>query len=230
MKKIIKFNKKQINKFMFPFALAVCFILGLFFSLTTWDGKVFISLSNSQVRSIANVDSALDVLSLSPQALKSQSQNILFKNTKINHLGDGVQFYLGSFLTSHPTQGGYQFVCQAYSFVELSFISSDVSLSGHKGRLVLQSPCYSQGEEGKGEELIGPFWIPTKKILDNPGESSFTDEEAQTFIRFYETAIFLMKDWQLVTARFFNSEEEDGFLVRWKFNKDDESNHFKIDF
>ena len=225
MKKITEFNKKNINKFMLPAMMVGFFSLGFFFSLTTWDGKIFISLNNSQIRSIANVDSALDVLSFSPRALKSQSQNILFKNTKINHSEDGVQFYLGSFLTPNPKQDGYQFICQSYSFVELSFISSSVSLSGHKGRLVLQAPCYSQEEE-----FIGPFWIPTKNILENPAESFFADEETQTFIRFYETAIFLMKEWQLVKARFFNSEKEDGLLIRWKFDEEDKSNSFKIDF
>ena len=155
----------------------------------------------------------MDALALSPDSLSLEAQQNLFQKAKINKSEEDIQFYLGSFLVSAPQGGSYQFICKTYSFVELTFISVGVSLSGHKGRLILQAPCLNHDEE-----LIGPFTIPLKKIISNPDQRFFSDSQLNTFIRFYDTAILLMKDWRLITARFFNEEEEDGFLVQWKID------------
>ena len=223
----MKLLKKMKNKFLskvFFFAISSLFFsLGFLFSLRTWDGKIFVSLNKSQSRGIANVNSVIDIVSLSPDSLKLRSQEVLFQKTKISRSEGGISFQLGSFLIPNKQKEGYGLICDSYSLVELSFVSSGTSLSGHKGRLLVQAPCVNNDED-----FIGPFLIPAQKILDHPDMDFFSNEETQTFIRFYETSVRLMKTWHLSTVRFFNSKEEYGFLVEWKLDKNNQNNFFQI--
>ena len=130
-----------------------------------------------------------------------------------------MAFYLGNFLVppSHQQDDGSNqrvFICQIYDFVEFSFISAGVRLSGGSGSMILRSPCNMEDELN-----IGPFWIPREEILSSDSETVFELPEEETFIRFYNASIVLTPEWILKTARFFNeaeeaeTEEEDEFLI-----------------
>lgn len=215
-------NKMNLKKYLLFLVAVTLFVFGFLFGFKSWNGVVFVAVNDVEGRGIASVHSDSYVVSLSPDDLRKKSHQNLFKKAKIKSTGDHIEFVLGSFLIPNKNNQ-YQFVCQIYSFLELVFISSDILLSGHKGKLVVQAPCKTQDEE-----LIGSFKIPSKRILENPSQNYFSDEENQSFFRFYETAILLMKDWQLMAVRFFNEEEEDGFVVNWK--KNSENINFKIKF
>ena len=215
MPKLFKDKLKNKKKIFLPLFLAAAGTavlgLGAFMGVRSWEGRIYVSLRPpSEGRKIASSDPAEEILSLSLEEIGLKAREKLFGVSQINETDSQLRFHLGNFLVRSPFDESPQLVCQAYSFLEMTFTARGVNLSGDSGMMLVQSPCRQ-----KDKTMIGPFWIPKKDILDNPGRSSFSLPEEETLIRFYNAAIALTPRWLLTDARFFNSPEEDGFIVQF---------------
>ncbi len=210
--KLLRHKKKALLGFFFALGAAAFFGAGAFFGMQSWRGSLYISLrAPAEGRKIASADdSAQGILSLSIEEIAASARDKLFGGARADKNDSMIEFYLGSFLVRSPFDESPQLICNAYSFVEMTFAARGAQLSGERGLMLVQSPCRQ-----KDQSSIGPFLIPEREILDHPDQRSFSIPEEEILIRFYNAAISLMPDWILTDARFFNSPEEAGFIVQF---------------
>ena len=209
--RLLKNKRKVFFAALWGAAGAAFLGLGVFAGVRSWQGKLYVFLRPpSDVRKIASADPSAEILSLSFEEIGAKAREKLFGVSQIIEKDSALEFYLGNFLVRSPFDKSSQLVCQAYSFLEMTFTARGLNVSGERGLMLVQSPCRQ-----KDESLIGPFWIPVKDILDHPDQSSFSMPEEETLIRFYNAVVFLTPKWLLTDARFFNSPEEEGFIVHF---------------
>ena len=212
--------KKTIKSRVFQSLLitALFLIAGVLFGVNSWNKTVYVQLtSGGQGRYTASENRNTEVLSLSLEEYREQIQKKIFGHTKTEDHGEWKKFYLGNFLIQKD--GTHRLICQAYSFVEMTFIALGVTHSGSFSEMVLQAPCRTgDTETTEEEEFIGPFPVPVGDILSRPDQKSFSIPEEEVLIHFYR-AMTALKDpsitWLLKAVRFFNSPEEPGFIVRF---------------
>ena len=203
--------------------IAILFLaVGIFLGINSWNKTVYVQLKpGGKGRYVASAEET-EIVALSLEEYREQIQKKIFGHTKIVASEGIKEFSLGNFLIQG--EGGHQRICQAYSFLEMRFIPSNVSLSGSAaGEMVIQAPCQIEDEE-----FIGPFPVPIDEILNNPEKDFFSIEEEEISIRFFNAAIALTEAWLLTAVRFFNSPEEDGFIVR--FIQGEETDSFELPF
>ncbi|MCY4513022.1 MAG: hypothetical protein OXB86_04975 [Bdellovibrionales bacterium] len=252
--------KELFKSRLFQTALiAILFLaVGIFLGINSWNKIVYVQVKpGGKGRYVASTGKT-ELMSLSLEEYREQIQKKVLGNAKEGKLTDGIKkFYLGNFIVQEKE--GHQRICQAYSFIEMRFISN-VSLSGSRGEMVIQAPCQEAAESteeekansetevasgqevaegieaekvnGENEEsresLIGPFLVPIDEILNNPAKEFFSIEEKEVSIRFYDAAIMLTDSWLLTAVRFFNSPENEGFIVR--FIPGEETDAFELFF
>ena len=177
-------------------------LLGFF----SWKNQVYVELKPSgQGRFVAS-DQQGELLNLSLDEYKDRSKNSLFEEAGWIVQAGSVEFVLGNFLIKNPS---HQFVCQAYSYLELHFSATGISLSGDPSEMLVQAPC-SLSSSG----AIGPFKLPLKVFTSK--EQTFDFEDQNLIVRFYNTAKSLTDSWLLTRVRFFNGEDdEDAFTVSY---------------
>ena len=203
--------------------IAILFLaVGIFLGVNSWNRIMYIQLKpGGKGRYVASAEKT-EIVSLSMKEYREQIQEKIFGHAKAGEKNEGFkEFYLGSFLIQEGE--GHQRICQAYSFLEMRFTAYGLSLSGSAGEMVIQAPCQIEDEE-----FIGPFLVPIDEILNNPEKEFFSIEEKEISIRFYDAALALTDSWLLTAVRFFNSPEEDGFIVR--FIPGEETDAFELSF
>ena len=185
-------------------------ILGIYVGVNSWDRTLYLSIaSQGQGRYVASSEDSSDLVAISLADYQEDVQNKLFGHSQIKKNTENLEFHLGNFLV--PSQGKHQFVCQTYSLVELRFVAMGLSLSGDTGEMVVQAPCRMESSE-----FIGAFVLPMETILKSPEKNTFQLEDEETLIHFYNAATGLTEEWLLIAVRFFNSFDEDGYVVHYK--------------
>ena len=221
-----RFQKLLKSRLFQAVFIAVLFLaIGVFLGINSWNKTVYVQLKpGGKGRYVASAEET-EVVSLSLEEYREQIQKKIFGRAKEGENNEGFKdFYLGSFLIQEGE--GHQRICQAYSFLEMKFTALGVSLSGSSGEMVIEAPC--QQTEIEGGEFIGPFPVPIDEILNNPEREFFSIEEKEISIRFYDAALALTDTWLLTAVRFFNSPEEDGYVVR--FIPGEETDAFELNF
>ena len=138
--------------------------------------------------------------------------------------GSFLKFHLGNFIVPDKEQRKHFFVCDLYSYVEMTFTGLDSGVSGDAGKMVFQAPCLSEGVD-----FIGPFYFPLQAVLQAADEMEFTSAEKDILVQFYNMAPAMNNNWLLIVARFFNSPEDDNsFWVT--FVSGEESPYFELQF
>lgn len=249
--------KELFKSRLFQTALiAILFLaIGVFLGISSWNKIVYVQVKpGGKGRYVASTGKT-ELVSLSLEEYREQVQKKVLGNAKEDKLTEGIKnFYLGNFIVQEKE--GHQHICQAYSFIEMRFLSN-VSLSGSRGEMVIQAPCQeteesteeeranSETEVASGQEVvestetekvdgesqekfIGPFSVPIDEILNNPAKEFFSIEEKEISIHFYNAAIMLTDSWLLTAVRFFNSPEDEGFIVR--FIPGEETDAFELTF
>ena len=232
--------------FQAVFIAALFLAIGIFLGINSWNKTVYVQLKpGGKGRYVASAEGT-EVVSMPLEEYREQVQKKIFGHAKEGEKTEGFkEFYLGSFLIQEGE--GNQRICQAYSFLEMKFTALDVSLSGSSGEMVIEAPCQQIGIEDEefikfierlsakgqqieieGEEFIGLFPVPIDEILNNPEKEFFSIEEKEISIRFYDAALALTDSWLLTAVRFFNSPEEDGYVVR--FIPGEETDAFELNF
>ena len=196
--------KKLVKKAIIPLTLLILvLVLGLFIGFNSWDKNLYVQWSPSKGRGVAGKKSSEQLLNLSYDQLSQQARTAVFSKNEVIEENGYIAFYLGNFLVPDSQRQRHQFICQIFPFVEFSFSSIGVILSGERGLMVIQSPCNMEDEN-----FIGPFWIPQKDILAHPSKESYTLPEKETFIRFYHASIELIPRWLLTHIRFFHKDQK----------------------
>ena len=195
----------------------------------SWDGKVYVSLGESRkFRKLAETEereeSGASFIELSRKELKEHGSEQLFAKSKVCLESPLLKFYLGNFIVPDKEQRKHFFVCDLYSYVEITFTGLDSGVSGDTGKMVLQAPCLSEGME-----FIGPFYFPLQAVLQAANEMEFTSAEKDILVQFYNMAPAMNDNWLLTVARFFNSSEDDNsYFVT--FVPGEESPYFELQF
>ena len=196
--------------------------VGIFLGINSWNKTVYIQLKpEGRGRYVASDGGSDRLVSLSLQEYREQIHKKLFGRTKTEKNGAMSEFYLGNFLIQE--EGRHQWVCQAYSYLEMKFTALGLTLSGSTGEMVIQAPCQMENED-----FIGPFPVPVEDIMNNPEQTAFSYDEKEISIRFYNAAPALTESWLLTAVRFFNSPEESGFVVR--FIPGESADAFELNF
>ena len=210
---------KKIKKFyqlIFSTLLVFGFLgVGFFFGIQSWDKQLYVQVHPSKSRNPASANKESSLYSISLEEMNEKAQTKLFKNTKIVKDATPFRFYLGNFLVPSLTDDGHQFVCQAYSVLETTFVALDVTLNGEEGLMVVQSPCLIEDDA-----FIGPISLPLKSMRTKLDTRSFALEEEETLVRFYNISFQLASDWLLVSVRFFNSPEDRGLVISYHPNQE----------
>ena len=204
-----RFQKFFKSRLVQAVLIAALFLtIGIFLGINSWNKTIYVQLKpGGKGRYVASAEKT-EIVSLSLEEYREQIQKKIFGNAQEGEKNKGFkEFYLGSFLIQE--EDGHQRICQAYSFLEMRFKAAHVSFSGNPGEMVIQAPCQIEDEE-----FIGPFSVPIDEILNNPEKEFFSIEDKEISIRFFDAALALTEVWLLKAVRFFNSPEEDGFIVR----------------
>ena len=206
-KLLTSLSDKKVQKSAFT-ALIALFILvfGLFLGFQSWNKNLYVSWK-PMGRGLAGESKEELVLNLSSEQLISNFKTVLFEDIQAIDEEGLVKLYLRNLLIPNKKTKEYAFLCEIFSFVELSFSSLDISFSGEPGLMLVESPCRE-----KDMDSIGPFFIPKKEILADKGKSSFEFEEMETFVHFYKASIALTPRWLLKSIRFFNKDNEEELL------------------
>ena len=184
---------------------------GAFFLLVFWagfkvaqhslGGRVYVSLNTqSPSRGLASLNKEGGALS-SGEHLPEKRHEALVKSSSSAKKDGGVEFYLGSFLVRSP-QGDVVPVCSLYKTLDLEFMAVDVSVHGHVPKLVMKTQCH-RGEKGR----LGPFLIPTEKILSTPLNQPLFRTQRSTLL-FSHVSIVWPLQWVMVQARFLNHQNQ----------------------
>ncbi len=215
---------KKIYKPVFFTLLVFGFLgVGFFFGVQSWDKQLYVQIYPSKFREIAGVKEEPSLYSVSLEEMNEEIHNKLFKNTKVLEVDSLFSFYLGNFLVPNTVDNNYQFVCQVYSSLELTFVSLDVTFNGKEGLMVVRSPCRMEDDD----VFIGPFWLPLQSMREDSGKRFFTLEEKETLIHLYDISFHLVSNWLLSSVRFFNSPEDKGLVINYK---PDQQNFFQLEF
>ena len=233
-----RFQKLLKSRLFQAVFIAVLFLaVGIFLGINSWNKTIYVQLKpGGKGRYVASAEET-EVVSLSLEEYREQIQKKIFGRAKEGGKNEGFkEFYLGSFLIQEGE--GHQRICQAYSFVEMKFTALNVSLSDSLGEMVIEAPCQQTEievpceqapcQQIKTEEFIGPFLVPIDEILNNPEKDFFSIEDKGISIRFYDAALALTDSWLLTAVRFFNSPDEDGYVVR--FIQGEETDAFELNF
>ena len=225
---------KRLKKAAWPLAgLGLFFLAGFWLVFSSWDGKVYLSLSapsngggfsrapgeggGATGRFLAGKGETAPVRAFSKEDLSDQSS--LFAGGKILDRKNGfIRFYLGNFIAPGGYEGKRRFICQVYDSAELVWTGLDADVSGNSGGMIFRAPC--QTAPGN-EEFIGPFHFPAGKILSAPHQTVFDLKKEglpdskksglikeRSLVRFYNMTPAMNNHWLLVRARFFNFSNE----------------------
>ena len=209
------FSKRKIQKWAVSIGvLTVCFALGLFFGLNSWNKNLYVSWTPTSQRGLAEEGSQQNLLNLSSENLTKTASSILFSSQKTFQEEGFLSFYLGNILIPDKETKQHRFICEVFPLVEFSFSALGMSLSGEKGLMIVQSPCNMEDVD-----WIGPFWIAQDEILSHPEKKSFQIEDKETFIRFYNASIELTPSWLLSTVKFFNKADNQELLIQLSPNQ-----------
>ena len=205
---------KKYKKYYIPVVTTFSFLgffgAGLFLGIQSWNKQLYVQVRPSQIRGVASNSQETSLYSVSLEEINKKIQAQLFQNSKTIKKDASFGFYLGQFLIPNEVSGGYQFVCQKYSYVETTFVALDVSINGKQGLMVVQSPCLAK-EEG----FIGPTWLPVQEMRANEKQRFFESDTEETFIHFYDISFPLVSKWLLKSVKFFNSSEED-YIINYE--------------
>lgn len=196
--------KKTLKKLFIPLSLVtLVFVLGLFFGLGSWNKNLYVQWNPFQERGLAGVGSSPKILNLSSRHLTQRADQALFSQSEVVKKERLMAFYLGNLLISDSNLNEHQFICEVFSEVEFSFSAIGTNING-ESLMVIQSPCNMEKED-----MIGPFWLPYKDILEKPSERSFELPEQETYIGFYNASTVLTSSWLLTNVKFFNESGEE---------------------
>lgn len=225
--KFPKFKFKKYTKFyrpaLFVFSLFFIFGFGLFLGVSSWDRQLYVEAPPIQEDSTSHrtlaTPEGLNLYSTPLDKMNQDREQKLFGSTKTVWDKGLLGFYLGNFFVPDPHKDSHQFVCQSYLYLEATFVSLGVTVSGDEGSIVVLAPCLMEDEE-----FIGPFWIPVQKMLRDFVRQSFELPQKETLIHTYGISFSLVSRWLLKSVRFFNSPEEEGLRIDYNPN----SLHFEL--
>ncbi len=137
--------------------------LGGFFTLNSWDGKVFFypfSEEGGDHRELAAIESKLDISQFKGVHFKSASIRRLLLGAKTIQKGDQQSIALGHFIRINAL-GKKEFACDFYRFIKLKFHGDGLSVSGAPVEMHIVIPC----QYNRNSEMIKEVLLPNKKEL-----------------------------------------------------------------
>ena len=211
MKFLERLKKPARWKALWIVLAAAAFITGAAMVFYSQNGKVYISLKSgagpaAEGRKLAEASDSTEMLALRRSELKNYGPQRLFSKSQTEKSGSDVKFYLGNFIIPSGAASDRAFICDVYNFVEMTFSGLDSNLSGKSGSMAFKTPCRT-----KDPDFIGPFLFPLDRVASRPEQMDFVSGSVR--VRFYNMASYMNENWLLISARFFNSQKEDGFLV-----------------
>lgn len=150
------------------------FILGVFVTLQSWDGEVYVNLESlKNSRNPAAIKKSFDYSQFNSTTALSSARESLLNEAQKRVEEDKVGFNFGNFIVGSKTKG-YALACQMYDRVVIEYRGEGQFVNGEKPSFKIEAPC-SLSEDIKH---LSTIWIPTEKLQgEKPLDGELSYEE-----------------------------------------------------
>jgi hypothetical protein len=184
--------------------------LGFLYSISSWDGEKFISLSNlssNPKRDLAAVKKVYDFTQHNMGGLLSSlSSYKVLTNAQISNEEGKYTLNLGHYALK--TESGEHFLaCQLYDKVIIEYLAEGQAHGDQIPKMEVVADCNILGND---INHIAPIQIPVKEILSaQPGDGVINyNENYHISVRFYNVADQWPKQWALQKVTLTDSHKE----------------------
>lgn len=186
-------------RFGIAFALVLSFVISFYITISSWDGRVYVSRGGHS-RGLASIKEGL-MQNLSFQVAFVEN---LVEGTLIDKFDEGVRIHLGNFLTQGLEEGEKGLVCEVYDRVKMVFRAGGMMVSGEPCLMVVESDCLLGEDAQRIEEIFIPLSEITRGHPMNL-EWKVEGEGVSTLVMMKNMGDSWPREWFLFSIHFFDS-------------------------
>lgn len=183
--------------------------LGYLYSINTWDGEKYISITNLSLnpkRDLAAVKKVYDFSQNMGSLLTSLSSHKILSNAQLSKEDGNYSLSLGHYVMK-TTNGDHFLACQLYDKVIIEYLAEGQALNGQTPKMEVVADCNILSDD---INHIAPIKIPAKEILSalpSDGDFNYNDKYHVT-LRFYNVGDQWPKQWALQKVTLTDSHKE----------------------
>lgn len=184
-------------------------LLGFLYSINSWDGEKYISLSNlsqNPKRDLASLKKVYDFTQHMGGLLSSLSSYKVLANAQISNDEGKYTLSLGHYVMK-TEKGDHFLACQLYDKVIIEYMAEGQALNGKAPKMEVVADCNILETD---INHIAPIQIPAKEIMSgqpSDGEINYNDSY-HISVRFYNLGDQWPKQWALQKVTLNDSHKE----------------------